>query len=781
MSWPLASHFSAMLQNPKIAFRDPELQGAAIEKDGRNQPRPWAGAFAVVYKATMTQNGKAMAVRVFTSESPERRERYDRISEYLRSRRLKCLLDFEYRDRSIRSAGDGKWYPLIVMDWVDGETLFQWVRRRSLAGDRQSLAEAAERWVGLVKELGDAGIAHGDLQHANVMVTRAGELKLVDYDCMCVPALVGRRNLEVGVEPYQHPDRNETTHLGPDLDNFAALVIYVALRALAAEPALWGKYVEGPAYDKLLFRREDFSAPASSSLHRDLGNSPDEELRELAKQLFALWNARMDQAPALAELTNSYAKVERLLRAGQWEAAVHLLNRRGQFRDAPPHLKPLIHQAYEHVCRQQSWSSFEKIPLEESEENDRRLAEAWNEPLFAGYEPAERLRGQVEAARHRVSLLDRLRLLIQQAAKGSNFAKEWSIVAAARQLPEDYRYGLHERVALARRRVEAIEALERAVRQSRNDDEIVAAWRAVSRSQSEGMVDPKHRRRIELAARRLPVLTALRAIPEGCPPDQVDGRLLAVWRDDVVDGCRELAAWRPAWLEAARRRQLLRQIEEAIGRRDEEAIARLVGDPLLENYPLPSHWDAPVRAAKEQARKTDTLIEALGSGDRASFARSFDARIIRRAADRFAAYEPPLCDWVRAEILPVDAIGLRPAVARASLVAVDRGEGTFRVRWTWPQQRFTNECILAVCPEIPAAEDDPRDAAAHYRAAADRESWESGGGSRLIHVEPGWQADYVVVWASVDLGFRLLFSHPLVLGRLNEAADMHSGGRKRRF
>ena len=83
MSWPLASHFSAMLQNPRIAFRDPRLQRAVIEKNEQNQPRPWAGAFAVVYKGVDPDGQTPFAVRIFTTESPERRERYDLISAYL--------------------------------------------------------------------------------------------------------------------------------------------------------------------------------------------------------------------------------------------------------------------------------------------------------------------------------------------------------------------------------------------------------------------------------------------------------------------------------------------------------------------------------------------------------------------------------------------------------------------------------------------------------------------------------------------------------------------------
>ena len=91
MSWPLASHFSAMLQNPRIAFRDPRLQTCTIEKDQRNQPRPWAGAFAVVYKGIDASGREPFAVRVFTTESPERRERYEQINAYrgLQSLRLR--------------------------------------------------------------------------------------------------------------------------------------------------------------------------------------------------------------------------------------------------------------------------------------------------------------------------------------------------------------------------------------------------------------------------------------------------------------------------------------------------------------------------------------------------------------------------------------------------------------------------------------------------------------------------------------------------------------------
>ncbi len=776
MSWPLASHFSAMLQNPRVAFRDPQLKHCRVEKDRCNQPRPWSGAFAVVYKGIPSGAGDPFAVRVFTTESPERRERYGLISAYLKTRRLGCLVDFEYRDESIRSAGDGKWYPLIIMDWVEGETLFHWVGARCREGDGEALSQAAARWVELVRELDDARIAHGDLQDANVMVTTGGQLKLVDYDCMCVPALVGRRNLEVGVEPYQHPHRNETTHLSLDLDNFSALVIHVALRALAVDTRLWTKYVEQPAHDKLLFRAEDFWAPQASPLYHDLRSSPAQDVRDLAERLFSLVQVPMDQVPSLTQLTNSYAQVEELLQTQQWEAAVQLLNRRGQFRDAPEHIKPLIHQAYEYVCRRDAWVAFEKLPRRASELNDRKLVNAWNEVLFAGFEPAERERPRVTAARQRVTVLDRLHHLVQRSSRETTLVEERAVAAAAQHLPSGYDYSLRPRVKKARQRVKATRRLERALRKSAGEAAVVAAWRKVVEAQCERFVRPEERPRIELAERRWTLVEALQRIPQDLPPDQLDRRLLDLWNEELAQGCEEAETWRPAYEWAVYRRQLLGRIEQALSARDDAAVIELVEDSALENYALPAAWTMAIQTARDRVAKTESLLSALEDGDRSSFLTLFDARLIRKSPDRFRKHEALLSEWTRSEVLPLEGLGLGPALGRASLFCVDKGEGTYRVRWTWPQQRFTDECILAICAAEPDPDADPRDLDVFYRLPVDRRNWESGGGSRLIHVKREWMDGLVVVWALVDLGFRLLASRPLVLGRLDEAPKQAGRG-----
>lgn len=754
-----------MLQNPRVAFRDPVLKSCAMEKDERNQPRPWAGQFAVVFKGIPADGGDPVAVRVFTTESPERHERYDLISAYLRERRLRCLVEFEYRDRAIRSASDGKWYPLIVMEWVPGVTLFKWVRQHSLAGDRSALARVAEQWVEVVRELAEARIAHGDFQHANVMVTDRGQLKLVDYDGMCVPALVGRRNLEVGVVPYQHPQRCEHTLLSLDLDHFSALLVYTALRALAADPGLWQRYVESAGYDKLLFRAEDFQAPAGSSLYHDLLHSPDTEVRNLATRLFESARLPIDQVPPLGQLANSYAKIEMLLHSQQWAAAVELLNRRGNFRDAPAHLQALIRQAFEHVCQQQAWSVLEAVPREVNERNDRRLVQAWNESLFAGYPPAERERQRVAEARQRVSVLDRLAYLALQPLRSVTLAVEQGIVDLAGHLPPDYRYTWRPRVSQARRRLRAIERLGRALAAPVSETEVAVAWKKVAAAGAEFLAGGEQRRRAELATQRYALIRALGQIPDDLPADQYDRRILQTWDDAILAGCSEVAPWRSAYMRAVRRREGIGRLQAALAIGDEPAAVEASGAAELAGYPLPVAWMATIAAARDRQLRTEALLAALIQGSADDFVARFDARLIRGALEQFTPHRELLLRWIHQRILPCQGVGLGRAWGRAGLTPVENSD-RIRCRWSWPEPRFSECCRLNATRDEPLPDGDPHAAGLLQQVEIVRSQWEQAGGCYELDGEASLAGAWVSVRAVVDVGFEEFASWPLVLGRL---------------
>jgi predicted Ser/Thr protein kinase len=902
-----------VLQNPRIAFRSAELKQIAIAKDRLNQPRAWSGAFATVYQGNYPNGRGSLAIRVFTSAAPERRERYQAIAEYLRGRRVAPLVGFEYADDGIRSASDGKFYPLVTMEWVPGETLFKWVRKQCLDKNRKALAQACERWIELVGQLDAARIAHGDLQHANVMVTDRGELKLVDYDCMCVPALAGRKNLEIGVDPYQHPARDHDTPLSLELDHYSALFILTALKALAADPGLWNTFVERPQHDKLLFRREDLDDPARSTLIRALKKSPDAEVGRLCEQLIELRQVPIAGVPRLADLLFSFSSVEKLLGAREFDAAIDMLSRAKKApADAPAALQPKLREAQQRVqgrieleravaagdeaamqrlfqpklfddypsaqpaaavaqrsgeviallaqlddarraqawralvqiwdahqalldgrksaakfdpevrawreknracdvvlsllkqpiCdagalsmaweklvalgghpeaeperakiekllkRQRAWSAFQKASAAPGQAADEQLVKAWHESLFRGWNTAERERPRVVAAKERLDLLKRLAGI---ASSAPTIAGEEELVRAARGLPPDYQHELRARLHAARERLLSLDKLQHALLEPASDLGIASAWENLEQLGAQSLVPAEQRGRALQAAARAPALYALKQLPPDYPASQapqLDARLLGAWNEDLLDGCHDAAAWRPAYQTAVRRKHVLEDLKKAIAAVDKHKIVDLYDEPCLHHYPLPADWVRAAKGAMAEVKATRRLLAVLAHDSPGDFLEAFDARIVRHNRAAFAAHADRIGKWLRAEILPAAKIGLTPPLARQALATENGSHATYRLCWRWPEPRFTDQCLLAVCRNKPRPGEDPRQLAAWVRLPVDRKSYEEGGGSRLLHVDEAWRGAYLAVWAMVDVGFETFASEPLILGRLEAA------------
>jgi hypothetical protein len=126
-------------------------------------------------------------------------------------------------------------------------------------------------------------VAHGDLQHGNIVV-RGGSIHLVDYDGMWVPALKGRDATEIGHRAYQHPERGERDY-GLEIDRFSAFVIYLSLAALERDTTLWERFHTG---DNLIFVREDFLQSGRSEIWQQLRRVGSREIDQLAAVLAAM-------------------------------------------------------------------------------------------------------------------------------------------------------------------------------------------------------------------------------------------------------------------------------------------------------------------------------------------------------------------------------------------------------------------------------------------------------------------------------------------------------------
>lgn len=274
MAWPSPNDYNEAIQSPRNVFQDPPLCSCVPECNQLGLPKPRAGNFAVAYKLQSTSLN--WAVKCFTRQPPDDIEqRYAAIEAYLAQKHCPYTVDFLYLKRGIRIQGE--WYPIVKMQWVQGDPLHVYVHKN--LKNPQLLATLAIQWVQMVQVLGRAQIAHGDLQHGNVLVVNS-TLKLVDYDGMFVPALAGKRSTELGQPNYQHPRRTDLD-FGPYLDRFSSWVIYVSLVALSIYPSLWQTYRAGD--DCLLFRKQDFQDPDHSAVLRTLEHCQNQQLRDLVE------------------------------------------------------------------------------------------------------------------------------------------------------------------------------------------------------------------------------------------------------------------------------------------------------------------------------------------------------------------------------------------------------------------------------------------------------------------------------------------------------------------
>jgi hypothetical protein len=263
---PDSAAYLEAVQHPPLCFKDATLKASMPDLDKLGLPRPISGNFACVF--TLAEPSKRRwAVKCFTKSVDDRRERYQAVSNALASAAVPWKVHFEYQDPGILA--QGKWWPLVKMEWFEAEVLSAWVVRHQYEPDR--LWKVAEQICAVVSDLERLGWSHGDLQHGNILVAGDDSIRLIDYDGMFVPALAGRKPTESGHLHYQHPSR-VSQGFGPHLDRFSGWVIALGLAAIAHEPTLVAQNPDSK--ESILFRADDYKSPASSSMLRSVAQSP---------------------------------------------------------------------------------------------------------------------------------------------------------------------------------------------------------------------------------------------------------------------------------------------------------------------------------------------------------------------------------------------------------------------------------------------------------------------------------------------------------------------------
>ena len=111
-------------------------------------------------------------------------KRYSAVGNFLSNNSGNYFVEASLVEDGVRVRGN--WYPIIKMDWVKGEMLNQYIERNLFTTEKLNIL--LSEYCKMISHLEVLGIAHGDLQHGNILIDKE-KIHLVDYDGIYLPSI----------------------------------------------------------------------------------------------------------------------------------------------------------------------------------------------------------------------------------------------------------------------------------------------------------------------------------------------------------------------------------------------------------------------------------------------------------------------------------------------------------------------------------------------------------------------------------------------------------------
>ena len=266
MQYPLMSEYVSAIRDASDNLD--ELAHLVPVLDDHGEPYRSSGAFAVVFKMKDEQTGKCYALKCFLEEQEGRAEAYRLIADELDCIDSSYVTSVKYLEKEIfvDSSCEENEFPVLLMDWVEGETMETYIANNYQ--DEYAMGMLCYRFCKMAAWLRSQPFAHGDIKPDKIMVRPDGNLTLVDYDGMFVPAMKGQKSPTIGTKDFSHPLRT-VDDFDETIDDFALASIALSLKAISMNSTLLDTY---GASDRLLFSESDYRTPSSSKAISALQN-----------------------------------------------------------------------------------------------------------------------------------------------------------------------------------------------------------------------------------------------------------------------------------------------------------------------------------------------------------------------------------------------------------------------------------------------------------------------------------------------------------------------------
>jgi WD40 repeat protein len=178
------------------------------------------GGFASVHEGRQIRTGKRVAVKILhDGMSEEVKERFRKEAALLSSFSHENIVqvighaEATWSPPRLFSLESEEWYrefakgsktrTFIALEWIDGATLEEAYRREADRPDARTIAGWFEQAARGLAAVHAAGLVHGDVKPENLMVTKSGAVKLMDFG---VAREEGTEIAELGTLPYMAPE-----------------------------------------------------------------------------------------------------------------------------------------------------------------------------------------------------------------------------------------------------------------------------------------------------------------------------------------------------------------------------------------------------------------------------------------------------------------------------------------------------------------------------------------------------------------------------------------------
>ena len=260
MQYPLISEYVKAIQDAgdnleQLAHLTPVL-------DDHGEPYRNSGAFAVVFKMQDKSTGKYYALKCFTEEQEGRADTYRQIADELDLLDSPYITSVKYMEKElfVDSQCEEDEFPVLLMDWVDGETMEAYIAANYR--NQSAMSMLSYRFGKMAAWLRTQSFSHGDIKPDNIIVRPDGSLTLVDYDGMFVASMKGSQSPTIGTRDFSHPLRT-VDDFDETIDDFSLASIALSLKAISMNSILLDTY---GASDRLLFSVNDYRNPSNSKV-----------------------------------------------------------------------------------------------------------------------------------------------------------------------------------------------------------------------------------------------------------------------------------------------------------------------------------------------------------------------------------------------------------------------------------------------------------------------------------------------------------------------------------